>query len=128
MLQILTYNHIFKKTMKLIHNQFCSKSQCALSFLVENSIETEIIEYLKKPMNFEQIQELLIKLKIKAVDLVRKSEPIYKKKFEGKELTETEWIVAMVEHPILIERPIFVHGNKAVIARPIDRIKEILKD
>lgn len=110
----------------MIHNNYCTKSLCALDLVKDKSIDCVIIDYIKNPLSKNELAELLIKLKMKAEDLVRKSETIFNKKFEGKSLTEDEWIDAMVQYPILIERPIFINGDKAVIGRPAERVFEIL--
>lgn len=112
--------------MQMIHHNYCTKSLCALDFAKTNSVELELIDYIKNPLTKIELIELLKKLKMKSEDLVRKSEPIFVKKFEGKILTEDEWIDAMIQHPILIERPIFINGDKAVIGRPAERMLEIL--
>ena len=113
--------------MKLIHNQYCSKSQSAFVYLQRIMIEFQVRDYIKNPFNETEIKELLSKLNIPASELIRKSESIYQKKFAGKLITEEEWVTAMVKYPILIERPIFINGDKAVIARQVERINEILK-
>lgn len=112
--------------MKIFHNPRCSKSRCALDILNEKEIDFEVVKYLEDTPTKEDIKDLLKKLGMKAEDVVRKGEAIYKENFKGKELSEDEWIDALVEHPRLIERPIFINGDKAVIGRPPERILEIL--
>lgn len=113
-------------TVKIYHNVRCSKSREACSLIAEKGIQAEIVEYLKTPPTQKQIKELLSLLKIPAEQLVRKSESIYKEQFAGKKLSEAQWIKAMAEYPILIERPIIVNGKKAVIGRPPEKVLEIL--
>jgi arsenate reductase len=113
--------------MKIYHNPRCSKSRDSYNLLVEKDLQFETIEYLKDPLSKEELKALLAKLNIPAKDLVRKGEEIFKEKFKGKELSEEEWIEAMVEYPKLIERPIVVKGNKAVIGRPIEKVIELLE-
>lgn len=113
--------------LKIYHNNRCSKSRDACSLLEKEGLEAEVIEYLKTPPTQKEIKDLLKKLGIKAEDLVRKGEPLYKEKFKNKKLTETQWIKVLSENPILIERPIIVNGNKAVIARPPEKMLELLK-
>lgn len=115
------------KTTKIYHNPRCSKSRDSLNLLKERELNFELIEYLKTPLNKNEIKELLNLLGIEAKDLVRKSEGIYKELYKGKELSGSEWIEAMVTYPKLIERPIVVHGDKAVIGRPIQQVKELLQ-
>ncbi len=114
--------------MKIYHNARCSKSNKSCQLLSEKGIEYEIIEYLKTPLSKKDIKELLSKLGMPAKDLIRKGETIYKEKYRKKELSEDQWITAMIEHPILIQRPIVVKGNKAVIGRPIEKVVNFLND
>lgn len=104
--------------MKIYHNPRCSKSRETLKLIQEKGIEPEIVEYLNTVPSEKEIAELLQMLGIPAEKLLRKGESIFKEKYKGKELTEAEWIKAMHENPKLIERPIVVKGNKAVIGRP----------
>ena len=113
--------------MKIYHNPRCSKSRDSYNLLVEKGLEFETVEYLKDPLTREELKALLAKLNIPAKDLVRKGEEIFKENFKGRELSEEEWIEAMVEYPKLIERPIVVKGNKAVIGRPIEKVIELLE-
>jgi len=113
--------------MKIYHNTRCSKSRASYDLLTEKGIEFETIEYLKTPLTKKEIKGLLKKLKIPAKDLIRKTEPDYKENFKGKELSENQWIDAMVKFPKLIERPIIVKGNKAVIGRPIEKVIDLIK-
>ena len=113
--------------MQLYHNPRCRKSRETLELLTENGQEPEVILYLQTPPTRKELQALLRKLQIPAESLLRKGEAIYKEHFKGKNLSEEEWIEAMVEHPILIERPIVVQGDRAVIGRPPERVLELLK-
>ena len=115
-----------KEKYTIYHNNRCSKSREACSILQEKGIAFETVEYLKTPLNQKQLKELLTMLGISAEALVRKSEPIYKEKFTNKKLTNTQWIKALAENPVLIERPIIVKGNKAVIGRPIEKVNEFI--
>ncbi len=86
----------------------------------------EVIEYLDKPLSKEEMKSVLNKLNISAEQWIRKNEEDYKAHFKGKTLTDDEWIEAMLKFPKLIERPVVIVGEKAVIARPDERILEIL--
>jgi arsenate reductase (glutaredoxin) len=110
----------------IYHNPRCSKSRAALELLQERGIEPMIIEYLKTPPTENQLCEVSKKLGIKPEALLRKSEEVFKEKFAGRDLSDDEWIVAMVENPILIERPIVIHGDQAVVGRPLERVSELL--
>ncbi len=84
------------------------------------------MEYLKTPPTFAELKDLLVKLHLKAEQIVRKSETLYKESYKDKNFNEDEWITIMVENPILIERPIVVRGNKAVIGRPPQNVITLL--
>jgi arsenate reductase len=114
--------------VKIYHNARCSKSRGACEILSDHKIEAEVIEYLKTPPTEEEIRELLEKLNMSAFDVVRKTEDVYKRDFANKKYSESEWVKILAENPILIERPIIVNGNKAVIGRPPEKILELFKD
>jgi arsenate reductase len=112
--------------IKVLHNPRCSKSRCAIDFLRSKEMTFEVIEYLDKPLSKEEMKSVLNKLNISAEQWIRKNEEDYKAHFKGKTLTDDEWIEAMLKFPKLIERPVVIVGEKAVIARPDERILEIL--
>lgn len=88
--------------------------------------EIEIINYINNPLTVSELKKIINLLGIKPIELVRVKEAIWKENFKDKNLTDDEIIEAMVANPKLIERPIVVNGNKAVIARPIEKIDEIM--
>jgi len=112
--------------IKIYHNPRCSKSREGLCTLQDLNQKVEIINYIENPLTFDELKRLIALLKIKPIELVRTKESIWKEQFKDKDLTDEEIIEAMVTHPKLIERPIVVNGNKAVIARPIEKIDEII--
>jgi arsenate reductase (glutaredoxin) len=112
--------------LTIYHNPKCSKSRETLALLQARGVEPRVIEYLKKPPTAAELRAIIAKLGIKAEQLVRKGEDIYKAKYAGKTLTEAQWIDAMVKNPILIERPVVVRGAKAVIGRPPENVLGIL--
>ena len=112
--------------IQIIHNPRCSKSREGLSYLVEKNIDYQIIAYLDNPLTQEEIKDVLKKLNISPIDLIRKNEAIWKEKYKNATLTDEEIVEAMVQHPKLIERPIFINDDRAVIGRPTERITEIL--
>ena len=112
--------------MKIYHNPRCSKSRQTLNILEETNQEVDVILYLKDTPTTKDIKSLLKKLKIPAEQLVRKSEKIFKEKYKGNSLTEEQWIEVMAAHPILLERPIVIKGNRAIIGRPPENVKVLL--
>lgn len=113
------------KKYTVYHNPRCSKSRCAIQHLDKQKVEYEVVEYLKESPSAEQLTEILKMLAIPAADLIRKGEADFKDNYKGKELSESEWISAMVKYPKLIERPIVVLDGKAIIARPLERINAL---
>lgn len=109
----------------IYHNPRCSKSREALALLNDKNLEVEVIEYLKDKPTVKQLKELINLLGIKPIQLIRTKEDVFKP-YKNKQLTEDEYITLMTEFPILIERPIVVKGNKAVIGRPPQMVLDIL--
>ena len=91
----------------------------------ETDEKPEVVEYMVEVPTQKEIREILKMLGLKAEDLVRKKESLYKEKYADKKLTNDQWIKILSENPILIERPIVVKDGKAVIGRPIEKIKEL---
>ncbi len=112
--------------IQVYHNTRCSKSRQALLLLQEQGADVEVIEYLKEPPTAATLKSLLQKLGLQPAQLLRKSESMYKEQFAGQDHTDSEWIDIMVKHPVLIERPIVVNGNQAVIGRPPEKVLTIL--
>lgn len=110
----------------VFHNSRCSKSRCALEFLTDKGIDYTVVDYLKNNPSHQDLEAIIAKLGIKPEGLIRKGEDDFKANFKGKNLSDSEWIDAMVKFPKLIERPIVIKGNKAIIGRPTERILEIL--
>lgn len=102
----------------IYHNPRCSKSRNTLALLQENGVEPEIVLYLETPLDSNEITTLLKKLGITAAELVRRGEADYKASGLGKESSDADIVAAMATHPKLIERPIVVRGNNAVLGRP----------
>lgn len=110
----------------IYHNPRCSKSRQGLGIVEESGHDITIVKYLEEPLSEAQLSNIIGLLDIAPIDLVRKNETIWKQQFKGKELSDKEIVRAMVQHPKLIERPIVVHGDKAVIGRPPVAITSIL--
>ena len=109
----------------LYHNPRCSKSRQTLEILQSHGVTPIIIEYLKAPMNLEQITELRSHFDLK--DFVRSNEPVFKK-LNLTLADERKVLQAMVEEPILMQRPIVTSGNKAIIARPPEKVLALLSE
>ena len=113
--------------MKIYHNSRCRKSREALEILRTKNIEFEIIEYLKDNLTKNQLKNLIKKLGIKPINLVRKNEQIWKENFKNKKLTSDEIIQILSDNPKLIERPIAELNDKAIIGRPPENIINLLQ-
>jgi arsenate reductase len=114
------------KNIQIYHNPRCSKSRAGLTLLEEQGIEPEIIRYLDTPPPVAELTVLLQKLDMKPRELMRIKEDIYKELGLGEIEDDTKLIEAMSAHPKLIERPIVVKGDSAVIGRPMEYIVELL--
>lgn len=112
--------------IKIYHNPRCSKSREAKQLLESKKLEFEVVEYMKNPISKSELEEIVEKLNIQPIDLVRQNEMIWKESYKGKDLSNEEIIEAMIAHPRLIERPIVIHKNKAVIGRPSTLVLDIL--
>lgn len=99
-----------------------------MQLIKENTSEPiETVEYLVQTPSVKELKEIVKMLGIKPEQLVRKKEPLYKEKYEGKKITGTQWLKILHENPILIERPILVSSDRAIIGRPVETIVEFLK-
>ncbi len=112
--------------IKIYHNPRCSKSRQGVSFLESLKKEFEIIKYLEHIPSEKELTQIINLLGISPFQLVRKNEKIWKENYRGKELSDAEIIKAMIENPKLIERPIVINNNKAVVGRPTESILEII--
>jgi arsenate reductase len=112
--------------IEIYHNPRCSKSRAGLKYLEDHSVEFKVVRYLDENISFEEVRNLIDKLQLTPIELVRTKEKEWIDNYKGKNLSDDEIISAMVSFPKLIERPIVVNGNKAVIARPAEIIEKIL--
>lgn len=108
--------------LTIYHNAECSKSNGVCTLLKEKNITANIIEYLKTPPTEEELTRLLEMLNMRPSELIRKNEPLFKELYEGKSLTEEEYLHILLKHPVLIERPIIVKDGKAIIGRPPEKV------
>jgi len=111
--------------MKIYHNPRCSKSRETLQIIKDAGVEVEIVEYLKSIPTAEDLKTILMKLNLKPTDILRKGEAVYKEKFKNSDFNDDEWIKVMIEYPKLIERPIVVKGNKAILGRPPQNVLDL---
>lgn len=113
--------------MTIYHNPRCRKSREGLSILENSGNAFEVRKYLDDRLSFEELKQIIAYLGIRAIDLVRKNESDWKEHFKEKELTDDQIIQAMVDFPKLIERPILVIRDKAVVGRPPEKFNDLFK-
>ncbi|SEN91704.1 arsenate reductase [Flavobacterium sp. CF108] len=112
--------------IQIYHNPRCGKSRSCLAFIEDTKQEYEIIPYLTDTPSFEELKKLLKELNIQPNELVRTKEKIWIENYKGKDLSDDQTIQAMVDHPILIERPIVIKDGKAIIGRDLDKVASFL--
>ena len=112
--------------MILYHYPKCSTSRKALKYLEDKGLSPEIRLYMKDNMEKKELVELLNTLGVSPIKILRTNNSVYKEQIAGKDLSDKELIDLMIEHPGIIQRAILVNGNKAVLARPIENMEEIL--
>ena len=93
--------------------------------MTEKGVAYESVDYIEEPLSASELKNLLRRAGMKPHEVVRKNEPAYKEYVSGKDLSDTQLIELMVKHPELIQRPIVVRGEKAVLARPVDRLSDL---
>lgn len=111
----------------IYHNSRCAVSRKVLDMIKNSGEEYNIIEYLKNIPSIEEMKKLLIKLNTKPINIIRKDETVFKEKFKDKHFTDEEWLKIIREYPVLIERPIVESRHKAIICRPPEKLKEIVR-
>ena len=110
----------------IYHNPRCRKSREVLKYLQDKEYDFEVRDYIKKLLSIGEIVRLIESLKIKPIELVRKNEAIWKENFKNKDLDDNQIIEALSKYPKLIERPIVTKGKSSIIARPVDKLLNIL--
>ncbi|MGB5531194.1 MAG: Spx/MgsR family RNA polymerase-binding regulatory protein [Ignavibacteriaceae bacterium] len=104
----------------------CTTCRKVAKALIESGVDFEKVNYFIEPFSNTKLQSLLKKMEMKPSELLRKNEKVYKElKIKEKNLTEDQILDLMIKHPDLVQRPIIEKGNKAILARPPERIKEI---
>ena len=114
--------------IKIYHNPRCKKSREGLEILEKSGKKFEIVKYLENIPTKQEFKEIISYLDMEPIDLVRKTETIWKEKFKSKSLSSEEIIDAMLTYPKLIERPIVVKDKKAVIGRPASNIDSLINE
>jgi len=109
----------------IYHNPRCKKSRAGLQYVIAKGLDHHIREYLKEPLSEEELTNLVMKLHIKPVELVRTQEEAYKRELKGLNMNDEEWIKVMVENPKLIHRPIVEGKYKAVVGDPPENIDRL---
>lgn len=113
--------------IKIYHNSRCSKSNAALNAIKSQETEVQVINYLENPPSVNELKDLLKLLGIGPLALMRTTETVFKEKVKGRQLSAAQLIQIMHENPILIQRPIVIKGDKALIARTQEAISHILQ-
>lgn len=115
------------KTSTLYHNPRCSKSREALRMLEERGTKLRVVRYLDTPPTAPELKDILKRLGLQPRDLIRQCEPLFASlKLDDPSVTDAALVRAMAENPVLIERPIFDNGTRAIIGRPPERVLELL--
>ena len=112
--------------LQIYHNPRCRISRQVLEIIRNSGTEVEVTEYLKTIPTVKELKILLAKLNMKPLEIVRSGESLFKEKFKNKKFTDEEWLQILHENPLLIERPIVVKGNKAIICRPVENIENYI--
>ena len=113
-------------SVTIYHNPRCRKSREGLEYLRSKGIEPEIRTYISDPMSVDEFGLLMSKLNSKAADMIRTQEEIYRKELKGKDFTDEEWMLIILEEPKLLKRPIVVKGNRAIWADPAQNIDQLI--
>ena len=112
--------------MKIYHNPRCRKSREALNILQTHGLDPEVVLYLEIPPSELEISDIASKLGIRPYEMIRKEEKLFKEEYKDKELADKDWVRVMADNPKLIQRPIVVNGDRAVIARPPETLDVFL--
>jgi arsenate reductase len=113
--------------IQIYHNSRCTKSRECLAFLDESGQKYEIVKYLENTPTFDELKIIIKKLNIKPIEIVRRKEKVWIANFKDKTMSDDEIIQVLISNPILIERPIVINGEKAVIARPLEKAVAIIE-
>jgi len=109
----------------IYHNPRCSKSRAGLAYLESKKVEFKVVDYIKNPLSKKELKELLMKMNLKPIEIIRTQEDLYKSDLKGKKFTDDEWIRILIENPKLMQRPIVAKNHKAILAQPPEKIAEL---
>lgn len=113
--------------VQIFHNPKCSKCRQTMDILKDEGVDASVVEYLKTPPDNAELGKVLDMLGLEPRDLMRKHEAPYKEnQLDNPALTREQLIQAMIDNPVLIERPIIINGDKAIIGRPPEKVLDIL--
>lgn len=119
-------NLLLMEKFTIYHNPRCSKSRQTLAILQEHEVSIKITEYLKESLSTEELEATIGKLGVSPCELIRKGESEYVENFKGKEMSEKDCLQAMIDFPKLMERPIVIKDNEAIIGRPPEKVLDLL--
>ena len=108
--------------IQIYHNSRCGKSRNCVAFIEESKLEYEVINYLTNPPTKDELNNIIKKLNIKPIDLIRQKEKIWIDNYKHLNMNDTQIVQAMVDNPILIERPIVINNDKAIIGRDLEKL------
>jgi arsenate reductase len=114
-------------SLTIYHNPACSKSRETLALIKASGITPRVVEYLKNPPSEVELTAIVHKLGMAPAELVRTNETVFRQKYSGRNLSDQQWIQALAADPILLQRPIVVRGDDAVIGRPPENAKRLLE-
>jgi len=124
-----TYNFIKTQhyvVMKIYHNPRCMKSRAGLKYLEEKGYTLDVKKYMSEGISESEIREIIEKTGRQPIELIRKQEKLYCEKYRNRDLSDEEWIKALVENPQLLQRPVVINGDQAVIADPPEEVEQIM--
>ncbi len=114
--------------MRIYHNPRCRKSREALNILKNHGYEPEVVLYLEIPPSESELKDIVGKIGGSPAKIVRREEKLFKEEYKGRDLTDDQWYRVLADNPKLIQRPIIVNGDRAVVARPPERVEVMLQD
>jgi arsenate reductase (glutaredoxin) len=110
----------------IYHNPRCAKSRKGLKYLQSKTTGYTISDYIKNGITVQELNEIVLKINLKPIDLVRTNEELFKKELKGRSFTDEEWLTILSENPRLLRRPVIVGKHKAVLGDPVENIDIII--